>query len=114
MLTLDALRDFGADVKGGLERCMNNESFYLRLVKMALSDNNVDRLRESLASGDLDAAFEAAHALKGVLGNLSLTPVYEPVAEVTELLRARAGTDYAPYMKTIGEAWDRLQALAGE
>lgn len=33
-LTIGTLTIYGADTKEGLQRCMNNESFYLRLVKM--------------------------------------------------------------------------------
>ena len=32
MLTLDALRAYGADVDDGLRRCMNMEAFYLKLL----------------------------------------------------------------------------------
>ena len=30
MLTVAALREFGANTEEGLSRCMNNEAFYLR------------------------------------------------------------------------------------
>ena len=57
-------------------------------------------------------AFEAAHALKGVLGNLALTPIYDPVSEMTELLRARNTTaDYAGYIRKMWDARNRLEAL---
>ena len=36
MLTIDYLREFGADVQDGLNRCMNEEDFYLELVNLAL------------------------------------------------------------------------------
>ena len=87
MLTIEKLRQFGADTGDGLERCMNNEAFYLRLVNMALEDGNYRKLTDALASGDCKAAFHAAHTLKGVLANLSLTPLYGPASEMTELLR---------------------------
>ena len=93
MLTIDALRAFGADTAAGLGRCMNNEAFYLRLVGMALSDGSFDRLSAAVAAGDGKAAFEAAHSLKGVLGNLSLTPLLEPASAITELLRADGAAD---------------------
>lgn len=60
---------------------------------------------------DLDAAFDAAHSLKGVLGNLALAPVYEPVYEITELLRERKDIDYSEYLKTISERRSELSAL---
>ena len=90
MLTVDALKERGAKVEEGLARCMNNEGFYLRLVDMALKDTNFEALRAALAQNDAKAAFEAAHALKGALGNLSLTPLFEPASALTELLRGVA------------------------
>ena len=50
MLTIDALRGSGADVDDGLNRCMNNESFYLRLVGKALADGGFTKLRASWAT----------------------------------------------------------------
>jgi HPt (histidine-containing phosphotransfer) domain-containing protein len=112
MLTVDALREYGANVDEGLNRCMNNEAFYLRLVQMALGDAGFGRLEQAVNDGNLESAFEAAHALKGVLGNLSLTPVFDPVSEVTELLRNKENADYAGYVAQIQEKLAGLKALA--
>ena len=111
MMTIEGLKSFGADVESGLGRCMNNEAFYLRLVEKSLSDPSYDRLKDAIAANDLDAAFEAAHALKGVAGNLSITPVFDAVSEITELLRARTQTDYAPILQTILEKRDALKQM---
>ena len=86
-MTLDALRAYGANTGEGMARCMNNEAFYLRMVAMALADKNFDALTAAINAGNTAAAFEAAHALKGSTGNVSLTPIYKPVCELTELLR---------------------------
>ena len=109
-MTIQILRDFGADVEDGLGRCMNNEAFYLRLVGMALSDEGFEKLRDAADAGDTDAAFSAAHALKGVLGNLSLTPLYRKASEITELLRAKEEADYPALSRELIEMRDRLAA----
>ena len=94
MLTIDSLKALGVDTKEGLGRCMNNEAFYLRLVGMGLNDAAFQRLTEAKEAGDTAAVFEAAHALKGVTGNLSLTPLYAPIDRLTERTRnAPQGTD---------------------
>ena len=111
MLTVEALRACGANTEEGLGRCMKNEAFYLRLVNMALDDAGFGKLADAVAAGDKTAAFEAAHSLKGVMGNLALTPVYAPVSEMTELLRASADADYQGYLDKILAARDRLLAL---
>ena len=45
MLTIEKLKAYGANVDEGLSRCMNNETFYLRLVNMAANDAGFERLR---------------------------------------------------------------------
>lgn len=59
-------------------------------------------------------AFDAAHSLKGVLGNLSLTPIYTPVAEITELLRRETDMDYKSRLDTILEKKDELDKLCAD
>ena len=90
VLTVEKLKAFGANTAEGVARCVNNEAFYLRMVSKAMSDANYGKLEAAIHVGAKAAAFEAAHALKGVIGNLSLTPILEPVMEITELLRSRA------------------------
>ncbi len=51
MLTLDALRRFGANTGEGLARCLNDEGFYLELVKMELGDEGFEKLASSLERG---------------------------------------------------------------
>lgn len=111
MLTIDSLKQFGADTNDGLARCMGNEGFYFKLIGKVMEDNNFGVLEEAVASKDLDKAFEAAHSLKGVLGNLALTPIYEPVYEITELLRARQDIDYSGYLKKISDKRAELAEL---
>lgn len=88
-MTLDALKAFGANTAEGMGRCLNNEPFYLRMVAMTLADGNFDALKTAMDAGDACAAFAAAHSLKGTTGNVSLTPIYEPVCALTELLRGK-------------------------
>ncbi len=111
MLTIEVLKTFGADTGDGLKRCLDNEAFYLKLVSKALEDKNFDMLEEAVAAGDLDNAFEAAHSLKGVLGNLALTPIYKPVYDITELLRARTDTDYTSLIREISDKREQLVRL---
>ena len=116
MLTMDALQAFGANTSEGVARCFGKEDFYLRLVKMVVTQNqkDFDQLDASVKSGDLGAAFEAAHSLKGVLGNLSLTPILEPVSEITEQLRAKEDRDYSGPVSTILEKFEELKKLCAD
>ncbi|MBR1423396.1 MAG: Hpt domain-containing protein [Ruminococcus sp.] len=111
MLTIDSLREYGADVDDGMKRCLNNEGFYLDLVKSVIPDTRIAELEAAIADGDLDKAFETAHALKGMYSNLALTPLSAPVTEITELLRSRTQTDYSGLIDTIKKKKAELDSL---
>jgi HPt (histidine-containing phosphotransfer) domain-containing protein len=111
MLSVELLKQYGADTADGLNRCMNNEGFYLRLVAMVAQDPGFSQLREALESGDLDRSFSIIHNLKGSVGNLSLTPLYRPICEMTELLRGKKEMDYAPYLREIEKQHEKLLEL---
>ncbi len=113
MVTIDVLNEFGANTAEGLERCLQDEEFYLGLVPTALDEESYEMLDSALKGHDLDTAFEAAHALKGVLANLALTPIYEPASELTENLRARKEMDYGPLMQKVWDERKRLMDMAG-
>lgn len=110
-MTLDDLVAYGANVEEGLGRCMNMESLYLRLVETTKNDANFDALESALAECRLTDAFAAAHALKGVLSNLAITPLQKPVEEITELLRHETPADYDALLARIMEERDRFKAL---
>ena len=111
MLTIENLRAWGANTEEALRRCMNNEAFYLGLVSRAMQDDSIGKLKEAVEAGDLERGFELAHALKGTMGNLALTPIDAPVSEMTELLRASADADYQSYLDKILAARNEMLAL---
>ena len=114
MITLDKLNQFGANTKEGLDRCMNNEAFYLRLVDKAINDDSFIKLKNELENKNLDNAFQISHSLKGVFGNLSITPIYEIVYELTEELRERKDIDYKDYIEKLLEKREELIKLINE
>ncbi len=89
MNLMQELKDLGVDTDGGLERMGDNSSLYERmLVKLK------DLIKDSPVQMDFDCndysdVMEAAHAIKGASGNLSVTPLYEFYSEFVELLRAQ-------------------------
>ena len=95
MITIEKLNTFGANTAEGLARCFGNEALYLKLVATIPGEASFGKLKDALAEKNLKAAFEAAHAIKGMMGNLGLTPLYELSSEMTELLRAGKDADYA-------------------
>ena len=110
-MTIDSLREFGANVDEGLERCMGMEDFYIEMIELGMSDERFEELGKNLDDLDLDEAFETVHALKGVIGNLALTPLYETICEVTEHLRRREEIDYKPLYNKLIEQRNQVKEL---
>ena len=111
MITVKKLKELGCDTDKGLERCLGDEDFYLEFVPDALKKERYEKLEALIKNKDLDAAFEAAHGLKGILANLSLDPLTEPVSEMTELLRARTDTDYSGLLTKMWERYSLFKNL---
>ena len=111
MLTIESLKAYGADVAEGVGRCLNDEEFYLDLVMSVVPDARIDELEGYLRAKDLDKAFETAHALKGMYGNISITPVYKPISEMTELLRTRTDMDYTALLNEAKRQKQKLVDL---
>ncbi len=83
----DAYRSIGADWEGVTKRLMGEELVERFAIKF-IEDDSFLKLKEALASHDVDAAFMAAHTLKGVCQNLGFVGLYAPANELTEILRA--------------------------
>lgn len=111
MITIEKLRNYGANVDEGLARCVNNEALYLRLVGLIPIDENFEKLREAASAGDTAKIFEASHAIKGALGNLSLTPLYDKITDITEASRGGSDADYDTLVKEFLDMRDEFAAL---
>ena len=74
---LDRLKNWGCDVDGAMERMLNDEEFYMECLQQTADDAEFEKLGEVLARRDVQASFDAAHTLKGVLANMGLTPLYD-------------------------------------
>ena len=81
-LILERLTELGCDVSGALPRFLGKREFYCRLLAQVPEEENFESLGAALAAGDAKAAFERAHALKGVLGNMGLTPMYDEACAI--------------------------------
>lgn len=88
---LEKLKSVGCDIDGALDRFLKDEDFYMECYDQVLVDENFEGLGEELKKHNVEAAFDCAHALKGVVANMGLTPIYDIVVELVEPLRQ--GTD---------------------
>ncbi len=84
---LDDLQNWGCDVEDALERFVGDKDLYVMCMNLFVDDGSFEALGNAINSGDDKAAFEAAHTLKGVAGNVSATPLFTQIDYVTEKLR---------------------------
>ncbi|MDD3194045.1 MAG: Hpt domain-containing protein [Oscillospiraceae bacterium] len=77
----------GINVNEGLKRFSGNAQLYERFLDKFPLDPNYAAMGESVKAKDARAAFAAAHALKGVAGNLSMTRLYTDLVPLVEVFR---------------------------
>ena len=88
MNMMEELRTLGVNTDEALARFMNNESLYERMVKKFVPTAEGLPVLPLIESGDIEQAQNNAHTLKGVTGNLSLTPLYAAYSDIMTLFRA--------------------------
>ena len=77
----------GVDVAAALERMMGSEALLERLLGKFPEDASYAALSAALGQGDVDQAVAAAHTLKGICGNLSLTALFPLFTQQVAALR---------------------------
>ena len=82
------LKEMGADTEDALERCLRKPELCQKLLQKVPA--NIEKLEvlPFIDAADYQTAETNAHTIKGVAGNLSLTPLYTAYTEIVNLLRA--------------------------
>lgn len=81
------LLEFETDYNGALARFVGNEALYEKFLLKFLSDPNFPGLKACVDAKNYTDAFQYAHTLKGVSGNLGLNKIYYLVHPIVEKLR---------------------------
>jgi len=87
MILKDKLVELGVDYYDGLNRFMGNQALFEKM--LTKFPDNVRKLEvlSFIDAGDTATAVANAHTIKGVSGNLSLTPIFEAYTKIVSLLR---------------------------
>lgn len=108
---INDLQEYGADVNGALERFVNDEELYHKCIKMFDEGDEFEKLEEAIRSKEYDKAFEFAHSLKGVSGNLGLDPLYNAICALVEDLRHHEYDNVDALLKKVQEEHARIKSL---
>lgn len=81
------LEELGVDYDVTMERFLDKEEFYLKILGQFVDRTDVEDVEELLIDGDYEEAFRISHMLKGGTANLGLTHLYDSIVLLTEELR---------------------------
>lgn len=110
------LKAWNCDIEGAMNRCLNDEDFYCKLLKTVMLEKAFEELGTTLEAGDISRSFDIAHTLKGTLANVGLTPLYDLIVQIVEPLRAGNIQGLAiPYLKLTAkkEEFDSIMRDCG-
>lgn len=98
---MNQLREYGADVDGALERFVDDTELYVQCLNAFEEEEAFALLGEAIKNQQYEEAFNQAHTLKGVAGNLGLTPLFDAICEIVEPLRAKDYSNLDAQYKAI-------------
>ena len=81
------LKENGVNVDKALERMKGNMDAYKSFLEEFFEDPDFEALQESIDAQDAKEAFDYAHGLKGMAGNLGLDNVHAKLSVLVEILR---------------------------
>jgi len=86
-MVLNDLSDWGVNLKETLSRFVDDKDFYISCLNTFTTEEGFEDLKDAMKSENYTKAFEVSHSLKGLTGNLGLTPLYETICSFVENLR---------------------------
>ena len=108
---IERLKSYGADTDCIETRFLGNEELYKDCFGVFLAEGSFAALEEAVADKNYDAAFQAAHAIKGTSGNLGLLPLYQAVSVLVESLRAHNSENVSEEYACVKEQLEMLEAV---
>ena len=84
------VKQFYIDINGNYNDAlaiMMNDMFVAKMLKKFMDNNAYEEILSLYKKKDYRALFAASHSLKGVAGNLALTPLYDIASTITEATR---------------------------
>lgn len=101
------------DHADAMKRFDGDKAFFIRLAAKYPNDTSFADLEEALAKGNTEAAYHAAHTLKGVAGNLSFAQLFCLASATSDSLHSNRMDDACELMPMLRDAHQRvLEALA--
>ena len=104
----ELLTQAGIDVNDGIRRFNDKEDLYERFLFTFPKDVNYDIMSEAISTGDAEQAFQAANALKGITGNLSLNQLYNHIIPLVDSLKKRRMEKVNELLEVVSVDYDKV------
>ncbi len=98
-----ALRE--TDLQGAMRRFYGNESFYVSCLASFLDDPTMSELNTAVKGKLWDEAFTAAHALKGLAGNMGFIPLMHATSQLVVLIRGGRTKEISDCMLLVNSSY---------
>lgn len=108
---MDNLNNFGVDVDIVLNRFLNNEELYKKFLFKFPDQINIEDLRDKIYNEQYEELISIAHVLKGVTGNLGLTPLYNCFTEMVCDLRNEEYDNIQTLYEKIVDYYEELNEM---
>lgn len=98
----------GIDYDAGVARVMGESGLYENLLTKFLDDTNFQELKAALEEQNIKQAFNKAHTLKGITGNLSLVLLHDCVVPLVDNLRCGNLAEAINSFQTVQVQYDTV------
>lgn len=93
-MTVKELYDsIGGDYQKAIATMMM-DAFIIRMLTKFIEKNNYQEIVDAYKDNNFRGVFEGSHSLKGVAGNLALTPLFEKSSHICELTRHLSDSEH--------------------
>ncbi len=102
------IKKFYVSVNGNYEEAlalMMNDAFIERMLKKFFNDNSYEEIISCYKNKDFSTLFAKIHSFKGVVGNLSLTPLFDIASTITESTRSLKEVNIDDEINTLIERY---------
>lgn len=98
----------GIDANQGIWRFSGNKEEYERCLNSFRADTHFEQMLSAIEAQDVKSAFSAAHAIKGMAGNLSMNALYESIIPLLEVFRADTFDGMEPHLTQVKADYQRV------
>ena len=98
------------DVNGAMRHFAGDETLYVSCLNAFLEDRTLEALDSALDTQSWDDAFTAAHALKGLAGNMGFIPLFHETGELVMLIRAGKTGEVPESFRKVERSYREISA----